>query len=141
MRKFLLGAALAAATFATPALATPTVELDTLIPGSEVRRSISFGDEMRADVIKLNPNGTVTGNFEITRSGLKYGGVEHRQGQIVGTWTVERGSLCIQGRGLEYAHKSCYRITKKHGSRHEYAATDTRTGDIWQMFIYSSNVL
>jgi len=141
MRKTILGIAVAASALAAPAMASAPIALDQLLPGSEVRRSIRFGGELRDDVMKLKPDGTVTGNWQITRGTIGYGGPEFRQGRILGTWTLINGALCIQGTGLPYKQGSCYAITKTPGSKREFAATNVRTGDIWQMFIYSSNVL
>ncbi len=140
MRKTILGIAVAASALAAPAMASAPIALDQLLPGSEVRRSIRFGGELRDDVIKLNPDGTVTGNWQVTR-GVSHYGTEHRQGRIHGTWNLVNGTLCIQGTGLPYKHGSCYSITKAHGSKREFAATNVRTGDVWKMFIYSPNVL
>lgn len=140
MRKTILGIAVAASALAAPAMASAPIALDQLLPGSEVRRSIRFGGELRDDVIKLNPDGTVTGNWQVTR-GVSRSGTEHRQGRIHGTWNLVNGTLCIQGTGLPYTHGSCYSITKTHGSKREFAATNVRTGDVWKMFIYSPNVL
>ena len=141
MRKTILGVAVAASALAAPAMASAPIALDQLLPGSEVRRTIRFGGELRDDVLKLKPDGTVTGSWLITRGTLHRGGTEHRQGRILGTWNLVNGSLCIQGTGLPYKHGSCYNITKKYGSKREFAATNVRTGDVWKMFIYSSNVL
>lgn len=141
MRKTILGIAVAASALAAPAMASAPIALDQLLPGSEVRRSIRFGGELRDDVMKLNPDGTVSGNYQITRDSVGYGGTEHRQGRIFGTWTLVNGTLCIQGTGLPYKRTSCYAITKTYGSKREFAATNVRTGDVWKMFIYSPNVL
>ena len=141
MRKTILGIAVAASALAAPAMASAPIALDQLLPGSEVRRSIRFGDELRDDVLKLNPDGTVTGNWQVTRGSFRYGGSEFRQGRILGTWTLVNGALCIRGTGLPYKFGSCYSVTKKFGSKREFAATNVRTGDVWQMFIYSPNVL
>ncbi len=141
MRKTILGIAVAASALAAPAMASAPVALEQLLPGSEVRRSIRFGSELRDDVLKLNPDGTVTGNWQVTRGVSGYGGTEHRQGRINGYWTLVNGTLCIQGTGLPYKHGSCFSITKTHGSKREFAATNVRTGDVWKMFIYSPNVL
>jgi len=136
MRNLILAGVIGAAAFATPATAFKPVPLDVLLPGSEVRRSTSHGDEMRDEVLHLHADGTLTGNYEITRSGVKRG-VEFRQGRIYGVWTVRQGKLCIAGEGLSEGPKTCYRITKgPHGLR-EFAATNVRTGEIWKMFIHS----
>lgn len=141
MRKTILGIAVAASALAVPAMAAAPIPLDQLLPASEVRRSIRFGGEMREDVLKLNPDGSVTGNWQITREVSLAGGTEHRQGRIRGTWNLVNGTFCIQGTGLPYRRVSCFAITKTHGSKREFAAINVRTGDVWAMFIYSPNVL
>ncbi|MHA1538074.1 MAG: hypothetical protein ACTSUD_11010 [Alphaproteobacteria bacterium] len=141
MRKTILGIAVAASALAAPAMASAPIALDQLLPGSEVRRSIRFGGELRDDVLKLNPDGTVTGNWQVTRGISRHGGTHLSQGRIHGTWTLVKGTLCIQGTGLPYKYASCYAVSKTFGSKREYAATNVRTGDVWKMFIYSPNVL
>jgi hypothetical protein len=135
MRKFILAAALAATAFAAPAMAHHPVALDALLPGSEIRRSISHGDEMRDEVLKLHADGSLTGNYQVTRSGLSRG-VEHRQGRIHGTWAIVQGKLCITGKGLSEGYKTCYSVTKGYHGKREFAAVNLRTGEIWKMFIF-----
>ena len=136
MRKFILAAAIAATALSLPAQASRPALLEGLLPGSEVRRSTSHGDEMRDEVLKLHPDGTLTGNYQVTRSGLKGGGVEHRQGRIHGVWAVVGGKLCISGKGLSEGYETCYHVTKSFAGKRQFAGVNVATGEIWKMFIY-----
>lgn len=141
MRKIILAAAVASVAvsgLAAPVLASPHEDesFGAFIAGSEVRRNIRHGDQWRNDVLKFHPDGTVTGNYQIRRDQLAHHANEFREGRIYGRWSIEGGALCVFGHGFEYRHKTCYGISKKYGSRREFAATDLRTGEIWQMFIY-----
>jgi len=137
MHKLLLAAAVAAATAmaaAAPALASSPGVLDRL-PGSEVRRSTSQGDERREEVLTLHRDGRLTGNYQVTRTGLPRGSVEHRQGRIHGSWEVVGDKLCIAGRGLSEGDASCYHLSKARAGRRQFAATNLGTGEIWRMFV------
>ena len=139
MRKSILGAVAAAAAITAiggAASASIPAPLDAIVPGSEVRRSTTFGDEWRSEVLKFHRDGTVTGNYQIRRSTLRAGAIEHREGRIRGSWTLEYGKLCVTGLGFAYKYKSCFHVSKRYGRGKEYSAIDVRTGDVWKTFIY-----
>jgi hypothetical protein len=139
MSRLALAAAAVAISLAAPAAASSPSALVEL-PGSEVRRSTTHGDERREEVLHLHTNGRLTGNYQVTRSNLIGGGVEFRQGKIFGRWRIVSGQLCITGRGLSEGHRTCYRVDEARGGKREFAATNVRTGEIWQMFIYPDEV-
>ena len=143
MRKAILGAVVAAAAVTAiggPAAASIPAPLEAIAPGSEIRRSTTFGDEWRSEVLKLHRDGTVTGNYQIRRSTLRYGATEFREGRIYGRWTIEHGKLCMFGTGFQFKYKNCFSIAKRHGYGKEYSAINLRTGDVWKTFIYPHGV-
>ena len=135
MKRILL-TALAAAVAVSAATAQAAVPpLEELFNGSEVRRNVSFGWERRSDVIRLLPDGSVTGNFEVSRK-VSRGRSFRYSGTVRGRWTVENGRLCLEGEGLRYRGPNCYAISKGKYSANEYSGLDTRTGDVWEIFVY-----
>lgn len=139
VQTIVLAAAVAALSYTAPAMASSAAALVDL-PGSEVRRSTTHGDERRDEVLQLHTNGRLTGNFQVTRSNLPGGGIWHRQGSIHGKWTIAGGKLCIAGSGLSEGPRTCYNITKSHMGKRQFAATNLRTGEIWQMFVFPDEV-
>lgn len=140
MRKSLFAAAgLAALSFAVAAPAA-SISFAEHLPGSEVRRSTTQGDELREEVLHLYSDGRLSGNYQVTRPNLPGGGVEHRQGKIFGRWTLDGARLCLAGKGLSDGPESCYDLTKAHRGKRQYAAVNARTGEIWQVFIYPDEV-
>ena len=143
MRKTILGAVAAAAALSAiggAASASIPAPLEAIVPGSEIRRNTTFGDEWRSEVLKLHKDGTVTGVYQIRRSTLRAGAVEMREGRIYGTWTVEYGKLCFYGKGFAQKYKNCFHVAKRYGSKKEYSAINVRTGDVWKTFIYPRHV-
>jgi hypothetical protein len=139
MHKIVLAAAVAALSVTMPAKASsPSALVD--LPGSEVRRSTTHGDERREEVLHLHGNGRLTGNYQVTRSSLLGGGVEFRQGRIHGRWRIVGDRLCIAGVGLSEGHRTCYHVAEAGRGRRQFAATNVRTGEIWQMFIFPDEV-
>ena len=106
-----------------------------MLAGSELRRNIDFGGLDRYEVMSLNPDGTFFGNFT-TRRSVRHGEYEERRGEVRGRWGLEGKTLCFEGTGLEYRGRSCFALSKSGYSVREYAGVHTRTGDIWQFFIY-----
>jgi hypothetical protein len=122
-----------------PAMAA-SITFHEHLTGSEIRRSITHGDHYREEVLHLHGNGRLTGNYQVTRSSLPGGGVEHRQGKIFGRWTLDGMRLCLAGSGLSEGPQSCYKLAKTYSGRRQYAAVNVRTGEIWQVFIYPGEV-
>lgn len=138
MRVLILGFAVAGA-MATGADAAQAIQpTRSLLSGSEIRRNAVIGFWQRYEVLRLEPNGTLSGNYESTRP-VNQGNQERRVGGITGRWSFEGGKLCFAGSGLEYRGRSCYALTKGGYSDKEYSATHERTGDIWRFFIYPQN--
>ena len=133
-------AAIAAFGLATPAAAASSPAALVDLPGSEVRRSTNQGDERREEVLQLHGNGRLTGNYQVTRSNLQGGGVEFRQGDIRGSWRIVGQRLCIAGSGLSEGRMTCYRVSEAGVGKRQFAATNVRTGEIWEMFIYPDEV-
>ena len=121
-----------ASTVAAAEEAAPT---RSLLSGSEIRRDATIGFWRRYEVLRLEPNGTFTGNYESTRP-VTQGNHERLVGEISGRWSLEGGKLCFEGSGLEYRGRSCYAITLSGYSDKQYSGTHSRTGDIWRFFIY-----
>ena len=132
MRVLILGLIVAGAVAAGAEAAPPTL---SLLSGSEIRRDATIGFWRRYEVLRLHPNGTISGNYESTRPVTK-GYYESRVGDIRGRWSFEAGKLCFKGSGLEYMGRSCYAITRHGYSDKEYSGTHDRTGDVWRFFIY-----
>lgn len=131
--------ALAAIAVALP-LAGPALadnDLTTLLSGSEVRRSSGGGGDSRYDVWRLDPDGTLSGNY-LTEYRARSKGGWAAEGQVMGRWSVENEALCIEGRGLEFTGKKCYRITlmEAAGARNRYAAANVADGDSWELYVY-----
>jgi hypothetical protein len=135
MRVFILALAVAGAMTAGAEAAEPT---RSLLSGSEIRRNASIGFFQRYEVLRLDPNGTLSGNYESKRP-VRMGDYERQVGDIRGRWSFEAGKLCFEGSGLEYKGRSCYAITRHGYSDKEYSGTHARTGDVWRFFIYPGN--
>ncbi len=135
MRVLILSLVVAGAMAAGAEAAAPT---RSLLSGSEIRRDASIGFFRRYEVLRLDPNGTLSGNYESTRP-VTRGKKERLIGDIRGRWSFEAGKLCFDGRGLEYKGRSCYAITRHGYSDKEYSGTHDRTGDVWRFFIYPGN--
>jgi hypothetical protein len=132
MRTILFAAA-AATVFATTAHAAAPPH--AMLAGSELRRNVEFGGIQRHEVMHLAPDGTFTGNYETLRP-VTRGSAERRSGAIRGRWSLEGGVICFQGVGLEYRGRNCYRLTKGGFSKRQWSGANTRTGDVWQFFVY-----
>jgi len=135
MRTILLSAT-AAVALATTIHATQAAQLRATLDGSEIQRSSSFGFFKRSEVIRLAPDGSFTGTYQSRRPTLQ-GGYERREGAMQGRWTLQGETICFSGSGLEHAGQNCSRLTKGRHADREWSATDTRTGDIWEFFVYS----
>ena len=131
-RLYLIAGAASLAAFTTTAIAaTPLAPL----AGSEIRRDVSYAPWHRYEVLRLNADGTFSGNYEARRPTIRGKG-EVRSGLMSGRWSVENGQLCLVGAGLLDAGRNCYRLTKGGFSKRQWSATNTRTGDVWQFFVY-----
>ena len=117
----------------TGAQATPPSR--AMLQGSEVRMSVDYGGLRRDEVLRLNPDGTFSGVFERRRP-VTRGSAEKWSGSMSGRWTIAGGELCLDGRGLEYRGRSCYRLTKSPHSAHQWSGAHTGTGDVWQVFVH-----
>lgn len=128
----------AAVLFVLPAQAAG---LQSALKGSEVQRNARDGGDLRADIWRLSPDGTFTGNYRVTRPATRsYYVIE---GQVTGTWRVNDGTLCVEGKGLEGVaiegngvRRICYDVGKAGFAQNEYVATNTETGFRWQVFVY-----
>jgi len=138
MQKLVLAAVAALGLAAPAAASSPSALVD--LPGSEVRRSTMQGDERREEVLHLHTNGRLSGNYQVTRSTVIGGGVVFRHGNIHGRWRIVGNRLCIAGAGLSEGPRTCYHVAATPGGRRQFAATNVRTGEIWQMFIFPDEV-
>ena len=109
-----------------------------MLSGSEVRRNATIGFFQRYEVLRLNSDGTFSGNYESKRP-IRMGEYERHVGNMKGRWSFGAGKLCLEGSGLEYRGRSCYAITRHGYSDKEYSGTHNRTGDVWRFFIYPGN--
>lgn len=126
-----------AAMFVAAAVPSMAAEpLGTLLPDSELRLNADMGWERRSDVWQLRADGTITGNFQISRS-VTFGTSFTRSGRIAGRWRIENGKLCVEGTGFEQRGLNCYALTKGGFSANEYGAVNDRNGQRWQVFVYS----
>ena len=133
MRKFLITSAIVAA-FSGPAFGQ--VELAELTVGGEVRLSTSYGWEHRADVWRLNADGTLSGVYETSREASPRGSFYRHSGAVSGRWRLEGSRLCVEGTGFERPGRNCYSMSKGSHSEREFAGAHEQTGQIWHMFIY-----
>lgn len=140
MRRFL---AVTMAAIALP-LAAQAATLDTLLHGSEIRRSARDGAWIRDDVWRLSPDGSLSGNYVRERHASR-GIRTYEYGPVNGSWQVSDNTLCVEAEGIETmyygktagpARRVCYRLAKGGFGRNEYSATDTATGFTWQLFLY-----
>ena len=134
MRGFVVAVAGVAAMLSVAQAAPPPREV---LAGSQIRRNVSLAPWTRHEVINLTPDGRFSGNFQSHRPTVRGGG-DGRRGNLSGRWSIEQGQLCFEGSGLLHKGKNCYRLTKSGYSAREYSATHSRTGDVWQFFIYPS---
>ena len=86
-------------------------------------------------MLQLAPDGTLTGVYERTRPTIR-GSAEYQSGTIQGRWSLTGGELCFEGAGLEYAGRSCFKLSKGGYSKNEWAGTESGSGDVWQFFVY-----
>ena len=135
MRVLIVALAVAGAMAAGAEASEPT---RSLLSGSEIRRDATIGFFRRYEVLRLDPNGTLSGNYESIRP-VTRGTQERLVGDIRGRWSFEAGKLCFEGSGLGYKGRSCYAITRHGYSDKEYSGTHDRTGDVWRFFIYPGN--
>lgn len=140
MKRFL---AVIMAAVALP-LAAQAATVDSLLPGSEIRRNARDGAWIRYDVWWLSPDGRVTGNYVRERQASR-GSRVYDYGQVTGSWQASDNTLCVDAEGIESmyygktagpARRVCYRLAKGGYGRNEYVATDTATGFAWQLFLY-----
>ncbi len=116
-------------------------ELGNALKGSEIQRNARDGGDRRADIWRLAPDGTFTGNYRVSRPASRsYYIIE---GQVTGTWRVDNGTLCVEGKGLEGVaiegngvRRVCYDVRKGGFAQNEYVATNRETGFRWQVFVY-----
>lgn len=134
MRTIILSAAVAAV-LAYPAHAAPP---RSALEGSEVHRSARVGQFTRSEVIRLAPDGTFTGVYHSRRPTMQ-GGYDRRQGTMRGRWSLQGDALCLTGSGLADAGQNCFRLSKSNSTERHWSAADTRTGDVWQVFVYSGD--
>ncbi len=130
----LLAAAVVLVLFAGPAGAVG--DLSAIFSGVVVYRSSGIAGAERGDVLKFEPDGTFSGrsSLEIVTYGMH---VFYQEGRVVGRWSVENDTLCLEGKGLEFDGKRCYRITQGQDpyGRERYFATDLAGGDGWEMLV------
>ncbi|MDJ0948128.1 MAG: hypothetical protein QNJ94_04330 [Alphaproteobacteria bacterium] len=130
----LLGVALAA----LMALPAQAADITPLLTDSKVYRNARDGSEMRYDIWYLFADGTVRGNYRVSRP-VTRGGRYVWRGTIAGRWTVEDSTLCLDAEGLEDTGPICYEIRKGGFARNEFVATNKETGFNWQVFVYRQN--
>ena len=130
MRTILLAAAAAILATFSHASAASRAEL----AGSEIRRSASLAPWMRYEVLHLKADGSFEGNYESARP-IRHGEVR-RSGDLQGRWTLHDGELCLEGRNLAHPGRNCYRLKKGGYSKNQWSGLNTRTGDVWQFFLY-----
>ena len=111
-------------------------DLSATFSGAVVYRSSGIAGAYRDDVLKFEPDGTFAGrsSLEIVTRGMH---VFYQEGRVVGRWSIENDALCIEGQGLEFDGKRCYRITRGRDpyGRERYFATDVAGGDGWEMLV------
>lgn len=111
---------------AAPALADSTA-ID--LAGSEIRRTSGGGGDTRYDVWRLSADGSLTGNYQIEYRTKSQGGYAV-DGPVAGRWSLDNGTLCVEGSGLA---RSCYRIERTASS--DPSRSFRAVGD-GQLYIY-----
>ncbi|MDJ0948129.1 MAG: hypothetical protein QNJ94_04335 [Alphaproteobacteria bacterium] len=108
-------------------------EIEAMFKGSNVHRNARDGSGVRFDLWRLSPDGSFAGSYRIEKPITR--GEYWQEGHVSGTWRVQNGQLCVEGRGLEDDGRICFDVRRDGGSR-EYVATNAATGFSWQMFVY-----
>ena len=112
-------------------------DLNAIFSGAIVHRTSGIAGAYRTDVWKFEPGGMFSGrsSLEISAQGMH---VYYQEGRVAGRWSVENDTLCLEGRGLEFDGKRCYRITQGQDpyGRERYFATDVAGGDGWEMLLH-----
>ena len=110
----------------------------TALEGTTVRRNAMTGLWRRSEVLKLQPNGAVTGNWVRYRSAS--GARVEQRGKINGKWSIVAGNLCLEGKGFAHDGLNCTTLKREKGNdKEEYSAVGPM-GTTWQVFVEKKGV-